>query len=436
MEYMKFCKNCGAKLKDGAAFCESCGAPVNTAAQPQQPSQQPQTPVQQPRPQQPVQQQSQPQAQRQAPMNQPRPQQPIQPQAGYQAPPVQEKKKSKKPVIIAVCVILAIAIIGAVLALLFIIRPIPAPDPNATTITEATEASTAKPEETTAQPVAKTDYTELDNTLKEFSGNFLNGEMQFRMVGDKIYFTNAMAQPTAIYTFDTKTSKVEKFMDLKSLKELNMKDSAYIDVRFMAAGVEIVYCDYGNENAEDDRVIYEAFNYNKENIEYNASDITLEFDGKLFYNCDKEAKNQKVETVSINAKNWKDSKTIFDSKKDMLNFNQMMISEVYTFGDKVYARLNSEYEGDESDIYIVDVKTKKIVLQFGNGYTFLSDKYYYYSEDGSLYKVDMTADVLAPQKIASIKEGNPLYCVTEDRAYYFDMSDESEPTAKYVELNK
>lgn len=36
---MKVCPNCGTQLEDNAAFCVSCGAPVNGAA-PQQPQQQ------------------------------------------------------------------------------------------------------------------------------------------------------------------------------------------------------------------------------------------------------------------------------------------------------------------------------------------------------------------------------------------------------------
>ena len=35
---MKVCPNCGAQLEDNAAFCVSCGAPLN-GAQPQQPNQ-------------------------------------------------------------------------------------------------------------------------------------------------------------------------------------------------------------------------------------------------------------------------------------------------------------------------------------------------------------------------------------------------------------
>ncbi len=54
---MAFCSYCGSKVADGARFCESCGAPMQT--QPQQPTQpvyqpqpQSQQPVYQPRPQQ------------------------------------------------------------------------------------------------------------------------------------------------------------------------------------------------------------------------------------------------------------------------------------------------------------------------------------------------------------------------------------------------
>lgn len=40
-----FCKNCGAQIADDVAFCTSCGAPVNTAAEPEAPVIQPDAPA-------------------------------------------------------------------------------------------------------------------------------------------------------------------------------------------------------------------------------------------------------------------------------------------------------------------------------------------------------------------------------------------------------
>ena len=113
---MKYCKKCGAQMKDNAKFCPSCGAAGEaggTAGQAPQGAagQRPQKPVGQQRPQKPVGQQ---------PPQKPTAQQPQKP-AGQRSPkpaaqpggasPVEKKKKSAAPFII-ICLLLVAAMAG------------------------------------------------------------------------------------------------------------------------------------------------------------------------------------------------------------------------------------------------------------------------------------------------------------------------------------
>jgi hypothetical protein len=90
------CPNCGSEIPEGAAFCTTCGSPVQQAA-PQQPYQQaaPQQPYQQAAPQQPYQQ-----AAPQQPYQQAAPQQPYQqaaPQQPYQQAAPQQPYQQAAP---------------------------------------------------------------------------------------------------------------------------------------------------------------------------------------------------------------------------------------------------------------------------------------------------------------------------------------------------
>lgn len=115
----KFCGSCGAQLGDASSFCLQCGAPQNTAPQPQPSAQPPQPP-----PAQDYAQVTAPPAQpAYTPVNAPQPAQyaPVNPPggaqpsySGYPAAPVAKKSGSGVKIVLA---ILAVLFVGAVVVL-------------------------------------------------------------------------------------------------------------------------------------------------------------------------------------------------------------------------------------------------------------------------------------------------------------------------------
>ncbi len=277
----------------------------------------------------------------------------------------------------------------------------------------------------------ETDYTDLDNAIKDNALSFVGARMIFRGYGDKIYYADKDYQASGLYCFDTTTGKTEKVYDITIGEDEDANICLMSQGASISTGIQYPLADADTYDINDRNFV--LFDYEKGVIkDSNINSYVSEYYNDMLYTTDY-GEYFSIESFPSTGIVYNSNFLFNDEENEMSPGSIIARSDaaLYVFDYKPY-----DYQDNSllSCSDLINLQTgEKINTQPIVSY-YICDNYVYYtgSED-KLHKLDI--ETKSDEVITDIDDDSMLFVVTDDVIYYGEYRNEKEIEIYKRDLN-
>lgn len=277
----------------------------------------------------------------------------------------------------------------------------------------------------------ETDYTALDNAIRENALSFVGAGMTFRGYCDKIYYTDNDYQPTGLYSFSTKTGEVKNEYKIKMDKDEDTFITLMSQGANISTGIQYPLADDDTYDYNDRDFV--LFDYEKGIIKNsNANYFVNDYYGDTLYTNDTR-EHFSIESFPSTGIIY-NSNFLFNDEESEMSPGSIIArgdNSLYVFDYKPY-----DYQNNIllrcSDL--ISLQTGKAINAQPIVSYYICDNYVYYtgSED-KLHKLDIKTE--SDEVITDIDDDSMLFVVTDDMIYYGEYRNENEIEIYKRDLN-